>query len=184
MITFKLVCYSENTMVMSDDSSIQFECLANVRYILVIGDNGFVSAIEYVLPTPEEEEKRLTFEVDAFNVYFDIGLQGDFYISTPNGVPYEVSVTKLFMTSFSSPVIVPPVTETPIDFQKTLNGNFGSLEDGSSCFVVGQGVKSFTVVSSFVGWDNPDTGGLIINYVLKDENDKVITVPYVLVKVS
>lgn len=66
----------------------------------------------------------------------------------------------------------------------SLNGDSGTYLDGTLVNVQGLPNRVYTVLSSVMGWDNPDTGSTVINYILKDKNNKILVAPYILVKAS
>ena len=170
----------ENSFTISNGSgSYSYDLVSNEAYAMVNDGMGELFWIEHLIFPSSGSEEETFYHVSIPDDTINISLFDDGNLSVEaDSSPLKVSFGSDFFGASSS------IPETPTDLFQSLNGNFGTLEDGTAVLVVGQGSKVFTIVSSFVGWDNPDTGGLIINYNLKDENDKIMTVPYILVKAS
>lgn len=62
----------------------------------------------------------------------------------------------------------------------SLNGHFGSYKDGASVIVSGHPTRTYSVISSSFGWDNPTTGSNVIVYKLKDTDGNILEAPHVL----
>lgn len=69
---------------------------------------------------------------------------------------------------------------SPDTILSSFNGHFGSYKDGASVIVAGLTKRTYTVVSSSLGWDSPTTGGLVIVYKLKDTDGNILEAPHVL----
>ncbi len=178
---------SSETITLSDGSLTELNSAFPYYSFYSVSDEvpnpNFLFVEQFELPSSNDPESN-------FYLDFDLG-QIEIFIQSSGAIGYSCSFTTnsplsdqyvdFSLDSSYINYLREIGTSSPIsNLLTSLNGNFGSYIDGANVSVQGLSSRIYTVQSSSLGWDAPNTGSLILTYRLRDVDGNFLEAPHVL----